>query len=339
MSFGGAALNGIATAAIGAILAQGLALGWVWSFGPHGFTQSRPHCEAEQVCVLVAGLKDDVSLGFGAAGQIVGLDVRDDTAQRLVDDLNVMTADGRRVRVLRYPVEIGLPTAGEGGDETMGRVLARARREGTAAGATLVVVGRVVNDDNVVLAFVDPRSSGTQVSRIQYELGDSASRAALLNLFSASIAAAGHAPLPQTPLDTLPTPTPPQLPPVALAPDKPNEAVFAPPDPTPTPAPANVIVPPRVGQWPTAAEFERAYPDRARERGRTGRAVLRCQVTIEQRATNCVVLNESPQGWGFGEAALRLANQTEVYPQLVDGQPTNDGMLDIPYVFRLREGR
>jgi protein TonB len=338
MSNGGAAVGALAKLASGAVitgaLMQGAALAWLWSFGPHGFAQTRPHCDAQQVCVVVAGLKDDVSLGFGASGQIVGLDVRDDTAQRLVDDLDVMTSDGRQVRVLRYPVEIGLPAAGADNAAELPRVLAQARSEGRSAGASLVVIGRVVNDDYVTLAFVDPSSSTTEVSRIQYQLGDAESRSALLAFLSASIAAVGSdEPLPQAPRAILPTPVRPADPMPEPTPAKPEEVTFV----QPTEPRAAIISPAHVRTEPSIEQMERAYPARALRRGVAGRVVLRCQVELDGRLSQCAVLSEEPRGYGFAEAAIRLAEQDTVgFPQLVDNAPAAGGQLDVPYVFRVR---
>jgi TonB family protein len=337
MSNGAAAAGGLGRlvggAFLTAVLAQAAAWGYVSTLGPHGILQPKPSCNAQDVCVLVAGLEGDVSLGLGASGEIIGLDRYDDTAQRLIDDLDVLTADGQQVRVLRYPVEIGLPPAGASNDEALQRLLARARQEGTEARAKLVVIGRVVNDDNVALAFVDPTSAVNGVSRIQYELGDTTSRNALLAHFSAAIAAAGREPLPQAPRETLPLPPRPASPPMAQG-AKPEEVVLTPPE-TPASTPQHPHVErARVNRMPEQDDVDRLYPARALERQIRGRATVQCVVTLEGRLQDCSVVRETPTGRGFGDAAVSLAQRhTTAFPEDHDGEPVANSTLRITYTF------
>jgi len=336
MSNGAAALGGFGKFAGGTLatvlLGQALAWGYVTTLGPHGILQPKPRCNVQEICVLVAGLEGDVSLGLGASGEILGLDRRDDTAQRLIDDLDVFTADGHQVRVLRYPVEIGLPAAGASNEDALQRLLVRARQEGTDARAKLVVIGRVVNDDNVALAFVDPTSSSGEVSRIQYELGDTTSRNALLAHFSAAIAAAGNEPLPQVPRQTLPLPQRPAQPP-AVEP-KPEDVVFTPPEPTPQTRQQPFVTRARINRMPDQDEYDRLYPARALERELRGQATVDCSVTLEGRLQACSIVREEPTGRDFGEAAVRLAERhTSAFPEHQDGNPVANGRLRITYTF------
>lgn len=76
-------------------------------------------------------------------------------------------------------------------------------------------------------------------------------------------------------------------------------------------------------QYPGAAEMLRI----------TGEVTLDCTLTIESRVKDCKVIKESPAGWGFGEAALRLTSLFKLRPQLVDGAPT-EGQVKIPIRFQ-----
>jgi protein TonB len=46
--------------------------------------------------------------------------------------------------------------------------------------------------------------------------------------------------------------------------------------------------------------------------------------------TACVVTSEDPAGFGFGEAALKMAKLFKMRPQTVDGQAVAGGKVHIP---------
>ncbi|MET0182079.1 MAG: energy transducer TonB [Caulobacterales bacterium] len=85
---------------------------------------------------------------------------------------------------------------------------------------------------------------------------------------------------------------------------------------------------------PSGAEFERYYPERAAERGRSGQVILDCLVGAGGEIA-CAVLSETPPGWGFGAAALRISRYFEMAPQMADGQPTAGGHVRVPISFRI----
>jgi periplasmic protein TonB len=62
----------------------------------------------------------------------------------------------------------------------------------------------------------------------------------------------------------------------------------------------------------------RYYPRRAIERGVEGFVLLDCLVATSGRL-NCSVLSETPSGWQFGEAALRIAGDHRMAPAMRDG--------------------
>ena len=98
--------------------------------------------------------------------------------------------------------------------------------------------------------------------------------------------------------------------------------------------------PPQVGLadviWvrePSARDFARFYPSRALDQGRSGRVVLDC-VANARGALDCSVVEESPTGWGFGDAALRIARQSRIAPRAEDGSSVAGRHVRLPLSFR-----
>lgn len=70
---------------------------------------------------------------------------------------------------------------------------------------------------------------------------------------------------------------------------------------------------PTGAQWsklpvPTADDF----PGRAMEQGVSGSATVRCTVGEAGGLTACVLLSENPPGFGFGRAAIRVAQRAQI---------------------------
>lgn len=146
-------------------------------------------------------------------------------------------------------------------------------------------------------------------------------------------------------------PPPPPPPPDRPPPPPPPEQRVPPPDfsapPTPTPIPVAVDPPPappvpsviRNAEWlqrPNARDFARYYPERALERGQTGRVNLACLVAADGRIS-CSVTSEDPPGWGFGEAAVQISRHFRMSPQSRDGVPTSGGRINVPIIFNVGE--
>ncbi|MCA0368023.1 MAG: energy transducer TonB [Proteobacteria bacterium] len=73
-------------------------------------------------------------------------------------------------------------------------------------------------------------------------------------------------------------------------------------------------------QWarqprPTADDF----PARALEREISGSATVECTAQASGRPTRCRVIEESPSGMGFGNAAIRVVQRGQLSPRTVDG--------------------
>lgn len=103
-------------------------------------------------------------------------------------------------------------------------------------------------------------------------------------------------------------------------------------------------VPPAVGpyvmstpEWtqkPDGRDVERVFPRVANRKGHSGAAIISCGVSAEGLLVDCSVEDEAPGGEGFGEAALKLADQFKMRPLTRDGQPVAGGWVRIPLRFR-----
>lgn len=114
---------------------------------------------------------------------------------------------------------------------------------------------------------------------------------------------------------TLSGPTQAQAP--ARQPDHPPIKGGSPADKGPPPAGVNPIA------W--------YYPDRAQRMEVDGKTVMECDVDSEGRWRACVVISESPEGYGFGEAALQVSRYFKMKPKTdPQGNPVEGGRITIP---------
>lgn len=97
--------------------------------------------------------------------------------------------------------------------------------------------------------------------------------------------------------------------------------------------PARTIRNPDWVQKPTGDDMERFYPSKAKEQFVSGRAVITCDVDADGRLIGCVVMRESPEGYGFGDAALSLSPMFRMSPKLIDGKPVDGGVVTVPIIF------
>lgn len=63
------------------------------------------------------------------------------------------------------------------------------------------------------------------------------------------------------------------------------------------------------------------YPRRAQSRGVSGYAVVQVIITTTGAVRDPKLLEEYPENYGFGKAALRAANKLKYNPRVVDGKP------------------
>jgi len=99
------------------------------------------------------------------------------------------------------------------------------------------------------------------------------------------------------------------------------------------PAAPAVITRPRWIERPNGADFARYFPERALDRGVSGKVVLDCLVGADG-SIRCTVASETPARYGFGEAALAISRYFRMAPQLEDGRPSEGGRVQVPLQFR-----
>lgn len=63
------------------------------------------------------------------------------------------------------------------------------------------------------------------------------------------------------------------------------------------------------------------YPRRAQTRGKEGYAVVEVIITTTGGVRDPVMVEEWPEGWGFGRAALKAAGKLKYNPRVIDGVP------------------
>ena len=84
------------------------------------------------------------------------------------------------------------------------------------------------------------------------------------------------------------------------------------------PAFASAMVPDSCLPKPSAEDIDRLapfYPAQAKAAGKEGTATLSCGRSEHGRLINCLLSDESPTGFGFGDAALKLAEETRDNPR------------------------
>jgi TonB family protein len=100
-----------------------------------------------------------------------------------------------------------------------------------------------------------------------------------------------------------------------------------------TPQPPNLITNPDWVRRPSREDIARYYPKAAIKEDLAGSAFLVCDVDAEGRLVGCKAEKVSPEGAGFGEAAVAMAEVMRMHPQTMDGRPVAGGVIRLPVNF------
>lgn len=112
----------------------------------------------------------------------------------------------------------------------------------------------------------------------------------------------------------------------------PVTAVITPPPAPPAPVVTRPVKP-RWAQRPSARDLQAAYPAAAQRRNISGRVALDCLIGNDL-AIRCRAVSETPAGYGFAAAALRVAQQFRASPTLEDGRPAVGERAQVSILFQ-----
>jgi len=103
-------------------------------------------------------------------------------------------------------------------------------------------------------------------------------------------------------------------------------------------APATLIAHPVWQRMPTGRDVASHYPEKALSAGLSGGAIVECKVTPKGRLQSCTLISETPEGYDFGKAVLKLAYFFKMAEVDGDGAPTTGRLVRLPLEFNLSGG-
>ena len=83
----------------------------------------------------------------------------------------------------------------------------------------------------------------------------------------------------------------------------------------------------------TSTDNAKALPARAKAKRVNGHVTLSCTVGADGRFTACGVMDETPLDFGFGDAAIVVADKYRMQPKSRSGKPTEGGEVVFPVDF------
>jgi TonB family protein len=122
----------------------------------------------------------------------------------------------------------------------------------------------------------------------------------------------------------------------ALAVLAPAGEMIAPASAAPKPPAAHVIVEPTWLRKPSGDDLVAGYPQAANDQHIDGRATVHCFVDSDGAPLQCKAMEETPVGFGFGDAAVALVMKQRFHPRTVDGRPEK-GEFTSHIIFKMPE--
>lgn len=127
------------------------------------------------------------------------------------------------------------------------------------------------------------------------------------------------------------TPSQPQQP-------TPRQPGVQPPVPTPPrPTAPAVISRPVWTRRPDSNDFNRVMPEAALDAGQQGSVGLSCRVTSTGHLENCTTTSETPEGWGFARAAMRISSRFRMAARDEDGLATAGRTVSFSITFAFED--
>lgn len=91
--------------------------------------------------------------------------------------------------------------------------------------------------------------------------------------------------------------------------------------------------PPRLIQGPTKDQIRRLHPREAFRQRLNGSARIACRIRLDTRLEDCRVVDETPPGRGFGQAALAASSYFRFRPPTRDGRPVEGREITVGVEF------